>query len=90
MTELPKESEDFDAVAHDLVLVRVREDGKMRAKFVAQVGGFRTTPGPGGDKISLNPPWDSVTGVQFAPYEAEFEVIDHPDEVWGAGDYSNS
>jgi len=68
----------------DTVLVRYREsrkNGQMQAKFLADVVGVDETPGPGSDKLLLSPPWDPVTPIRLAPYEAEIEVVEDESEV---------
>jgi|GEM_PF-3251149 len=76
---LEAESEDFDFSAGDTVLVRVRENGttgNIVGKFEGTVNHFYTRPGPSSDKAVIDPPWDTMSPPMFAPYEAEFEVID--------------
>jgi hypothetical protein len=71
-------SDDFDFEEGDTVLVRVRQhgtSGRIQAKFVAEVQGFDGGIGPGSDYVSLEPPWDDLTGIRLHSYEAEFEVV---------------
>ncbi|OLZ39107.1 hypothetical protein A6E15_19275 [Natrinema saccharevitans] len=73
-------SEDFDFEAGDRVLVRVREhgdSGNIEGKFEATVEGFETgVSAVSSDRAVFDPPWDSISGVKFRYYEAEFEVLD--------------
>lgn len=77
-------SDDFDIEADDLVLVRVREhgtSGTLIAKFIARVDGFDGQKGPGSTYVRLVPPWDDYSSIRLHHYEAEFEVVEDPDEV---------
>lgn len=88
--DLADTAEDFDFVAGDYVVVRIRRDlgtnGPLRAKFVAECEGFDGPRGPrsfGTVRTVLSPVWaDSRTGrITFNQYDAEFERVDSPDEV---------
>ena len=73
-----KSSEYFEFDAEDRVLVRVREhgdSGNIKAKFEADVRGFRQGVLGGMDKVELDPPWESTHGVTLLPYDAEWEVL---------------
>lgn len=64
----------------DDVLVRMREDGQLVAKFVATVKEIEEVLL--GEKIKLDVPWhDGHRSLRLAPYEAEFEIIDDSDDV---------
>lgn len=75
----PSESEDFDFVEGDEVLVRVRErgdTGNIVGKFESVCRGFyQGPPGPGSESARLEPPWDQMGPILLKPYEAEFEVM---------------
>lgn len=78
---------DRDLEEGDSVLVRMREDGQLVAKFVATVGGIEDKFA-GSERIVLYTPWTeggrfggSPERFTLAPYEAEFEVLDDPDDV---------
>jgi len=84
MSRYEAESDDFDCVQGDTACVRVREhgtSGNIVAKIHrAEVKGFRSGAIGSADTITVNPPWDSVTGLLFKPYDAEFEVLVDHDE----------
>lgn len=76
---LEAESDDFDFSRGDRVVVRVRENGTsgdIRGKFEGTVEHFYTRPGPSSDQAVIEPPWQTMSDPMFAPYEAEFEVVD--------------
>lgn len=76
-------SDEFDFSKDDTVLVRHRENGdtgKLQAKFVAEVHGFRTIHPMLSSKVILLPPW-TTDALRLKHDEAEFEVIDDKSEV---------
>jgi len=69
----------FDFKEGDTVRVRVRKNGtsgKIVAKFDAEVKRIKDRGPMMGEKVDLDPPWDSLTPVSLKPYDAEFEVIE--------------
>jgi hypothetical protein len=65
----------------DDVLVRMREDGQLVAKFVACVESTKDERMLG-RKIVLETPWtNGYRHVRLSPYDAEFELIDDVDDV---------
>ena len=74
-------SDEFDFEAGDTVLVRLRERGQLRAKFVATVDGFESRHPMLSDRVRLDPPWDSLTGMTLGQHDAEFEVVESVEEV---------
>jgi hypothetical protein len=78
------QSEHFEAEAGDTVVVRVRENGtrgRLRAKFVGTVTGFRT--GAFREKIVIEAPWDESLSrsVKLGPSDAQIEIVDDADDV---------
>jgi hypothetical protein len=66
----------------DDVLVRMRENGQLVAKFLARVDDVEDVSRLMGPKIKLDTPWSGVhPTIRLAPYEAEFERVDEADDV---------
>ena len=83
MPEYKETSEDFEFDAGATLLVRIRKNGSMAAKFVAGVEGFRHRHTTLSDQVVLNVPWDDspIGTVKLNSYDAEFEEVDSLDEV---------
>jgi hypothetical protein len=77
-------NDEYEFAEGDTVLVRVREtrqNGPLRAKFVADVESIRETE-LGGDTVTLDMGFgDSMNTIRLKPYQAEFEVVDGIEEV---------
>lgn len=81
---LEAEYDAFDFARGDEVLVRVRENGDsgtIVGKFEGVCQHFYTRPGPSSDKAVIEPPWKTMSNPMFAPYEAEFEVLEEADDA---------
>ena len=70
---------DFDFEEGDKVVIRIRQDGKLRAKFVAVCEQIYVTNGHISDKARFNVPWSG--NVRLRANEADFEVVDTFDKV---------
>jgi hypothetical protein len=67
---------DFDFEEGDTVLVRVRENGSIVAKFEATCTDISDPSGIGTSrKARFEMPFGVMNSVTIRPYEAEFEVV---------------
>lgn len=82
---VPTMSDDaFPFETGDLVLVRIREEGRLTAKFIASCERIEQPDFVGGSKeATLSVEWGSVVSsvLYFKPHDAEFEKIESKDEV---------
>jgi hypothetical protein len=78
---VPDNDDEFPHEKGDLVLVRVREQGNLLAKFCASIDGVEDRSW-GSTFVWLALPFASrVDRVKLKDHEAEFEAIDSFEEV---------
>lgn len=73
-------SSDFDFESGDTVLVRIREDGQLVAKFIATIKSFHS-PRMRPDIVRVRTSWNGIGTLKLHSYEADFEPVEDPEEV---------
>ena len=77
MSEADTAFDEFGFDEGDTVLVRVRESGRIVAKFQATCSQISDSSGIGASpQARFDLPFGVMNHVTIRPYEAEFEVVD--------------
>lgn len=72
---------EFPFEEGDWVLVKHREAGQMRSKFVARCTRIRDSAVGGTPQATFDLEFGVMNSVSIRPYEAEFEAVEDPSVV---------